>query len=145
MHDGLMRDRLIELIGEYHAHPERFCPRMETDQPCSGCKYDLGFECNQDGKLADHLLANGVIVPPCKVGQTVYRVSFVHKTVEMLKVEGFLRNVASWKVHCMKFIPKWLGNQKEHIYIQFSAFGKTVFLTCEEAEKALAERSNENG
>ena len=25
-------------------------------------------------RLADHLLANGVIVPPCKVGDSIYRV-----------------------------------------------------------------------
>ena len=118
-----MKNRLMELIDEFR----------ELDAPNDGRTWTE--------HLADHLLANGVIVPPCEVGDAVYRVSFVHKTVEMLKVEGFLRNVASWKVHCTKFIPKWLGNQKEHIYIQFSAFGKTVFLTREEAEKALAERS----
>ena len=92
---------------------------------------------------ADFLLENGVIVPPCKVGDTVYRVSFVHKKVEALKVEGFLRNLSSWKAHCIHIIPSWVGNQKEHIYISFSSFGKTVFLTREEAEKALAERSGE--
>lgn len=118
-----MRDRLVELLN--NTFDEQYSKRGLLTAP----------------HTADALLANGVIVPPCKVGDAVYRVSFVHKTVEMLKVEGFLRNVASWKVHCTKFIPKWLGNQKEHIYIQFSAFGKTVFLTCEEAEKALAERS----
>lgn len=78
---------------------------------------------------------------PCEVGQTVYRVSFVHKTVTPLKVEGFIRNLASWKVHCTHLIPSWVGNQKEHIYIAFSSFGKTAFLDPAEAEKALAERS----
>lgn len=42
------RERLIELISQV--------------------QYMGGLE----GKLADHLLSNGVIVPPCKVGQTVY-------------------------------------------------------------------------
>lgn len=82
----------------------------------------------------DHLLEL-----PCAVGDAVYRVSFVNKKVEMLKVEGFLRNLASWKVHCTHFIPSWLANKKEHIYIPFSSFGKTVFLTLGEAEKRLAE------
>lgn len=121
-----MRDRLIELL-------------LNSD-PLHERDLDDDLVDGEIEAIADHLLKSGVIVPPCKVGDAVYRVSFVHKTVEMLKVEGFLRNVASWKVHCTKFIPNWLGNQKEHIYIQFSAFGKTVFLTCEEAEKALAER-----
>ena len=77
---------------------------------------------------------------PCEVGQTVYRVSFVHKTVTPLKVEGFIRNLTSWKVHCTHLIPSWVGNQKEHIYIAFSSFGKTAFLDPAKAEKALKER-----
>lgn len=78
-----------------------------------------------------------VVVLPCKVGDTVYRVSFVHKKVDVLKVDGFLANVASWKVHCTHIIPSWIGNPKEHVYLAFSSFGKTVFLTCKEAEQAL--------
>ena len=39
-----MRDRLIELLGDY----------LYSEQ------------------IADHLLKNGVIVPPCKVGDVVY-------------------------------------------------------------------------
>ncbi len=74
---------------------------------------------------------------PCKVGDMVYKVSFVHKNITPLKVEGFICNLASWKVHCTHLIPSWIGNQKEHIYISFSSFGKNTFLTHEEAEKAL--------
>lgn len=77
---------------------------------------------------------------PCKVGDIVYKVSFVYKNVAPLKVEGFLRSLASWKVHLTHIIPSWIGNQKEHLYIAFSSFGKTVFLTREEAEKALVEK-----
>ncbi len=80
---------------------------------------------------------------PCEVGQMVYKVSFVHKNVTPLKVEGFIRNLASWKVHCTHLIPSWIGNQKEHIYIAFSSFGKTVFLDPAKAENALKEREKE--
>ena len=113
-----MKDRLTEIVkSSLIKHIDKSCKLAEN--------------------IADDLLDNGVIVPPCKVGDAVYRVSFVNKNVEMLKVEGFLRNIASWKVHCTHFIPSWLGNKKEHLYISFSLFGKTVFLTYEEAEKAL--------
>lgn len=44
------RDRLIELLNTY----------------MSGCDGDYAEE------LADYLIANGVIVPPCKVGDTAY-------------------------------------------------------------------------
>lgn len=77
---------------------------------------------------------------PCKVGDIVYKISFVHKNITPLTVDGFLCNLSSWKVHCTHLIPSWVGNQKEHIYIAFSSFGKRVFLTQEEAEKALKER-----
>ena len=45
-----MRDRLIKLI-----------------KYCTSCE-----ECREED-IADHLLANGVIVPPCKVDDTIYR------------------------------------------------------------------------
>ena len=51
-----MRDRLIKLIKDI-VHPYF----AET--------------------LADHLLANGVIVPPCKVGDTVYYLGGIHKSL----------------------------------------------------------------
>lgn len=100
---------------------------------------DSNFGMPNTTQVADHLLKNGVVVLPCKVGDIVYRVGFAYKKVEMLNVEGILRNVASWKVHCTHFIPNWVGNKKEHIYISFSQFGKTLYFTKEEAEKALAE------
>lgn len=74
---------------------------------------------------------------PCKVVDMVHKVSFVHKNITPLKVEGFICNLTSWKVHCTHLIPSWIGNQKEHIYISFSSFGKNTFLTHKEAEKAL--------
>ena len=120
-----MRDRLIELIAKSGLvlvdggiHPDTHIAQEA---------------------LADHLIAAGVIVPPCKVGDTVYRVSFVHKNVEMLNVDGFLCNAASWKAHCTRFLPTWLGNKKEHFYISFPQFGKTVFRSLDEAKKALSE------
>jgi hypothetical protein len=57
-----MRDRLIELLLQYKANPEKTCPRYGSDTPCEGCKHDLGEDCDYTGRFADHLLANGVIV-----------------------------------------------------------------------------------
>lgn len=125
------RERLIELLKSPHKAEQLRTSGIRILREESDCPEAL---------IADYLLANGVIVPPCKVGQMVYRVSFVHKNVTPLNVEGFIRNLASWKAHCTHLIPTWVGNQKEHIYISFSSFGKTVFLTQAEAEKALAER-----
>lgn len=74
---------------------------------------------------------------PCKVGDTVFRYSHLEQRIQFLKCEGFLFNGTSWKVRCTDFIPSWVGNQKRHFYITASSFGKTVFLSREEAEAAL--------
>ena len=59
-----------------------------------------------------------VIVLPCKVGDTVYRLQYIEQTPRRIIVG----------VVPIKFALIWLEE-----------FGKTVFLTREEAEKALAE------
>lgn len=90
-----MRDRLIELISQV--------------------LYMGGLE----GKLADNLLATGVIVPPCKAGSDVY----------VIDGNSILRRT----------IARFIYDAGEGFWGE-GLFGKTVFLTREEAEKALAER-----
>ena len=75
--------------------------------------------------IADYLLANGVIVPPCKIGTRVYRL------IPDLSVTW--PDPAEYKII-------WDTFELGDIY----TFGKTVFLTKEEAEKALAERNKNN-
>lgn len=83
---------------------------------------------------ADHLLANGVIVPPCKVGDVVYDICTIFdestlkpKTVIKPRIIDFASKVG--------FIIESKG-----LVIGEKEFGKTVFLTKEEAEKAVKER-----
>ena len=77
--------------------------------------------------IADYLLANGVIVPPCKVGDVVYVITDC--TGDMRRtVTGFTQNsILSYAMT-----------------LPMNKIGKTVFLTREEAEKALAERNELN-
>lgn len=65
-----MRDRLVELIGSKVC--EGYSPTCDEYDPhtCSNC---YANNC-KIGSLADHLFVNGVIVPPCKVEDTVYQV-----------------------------------------------------------------------
>lgn len=79
--------------------------------------------------IADHLLANGVIVPPCKVGDTVYRISQKFHT----KVKYIEKTTVSR-----------IAIDKNGIFIFCTCnpivgcvFGKTVFASCDEAEKIL--------
>lgn len=106
-----MRDRLIELLYESEPLHER-----DLDDDLADGEIEA---------IADHLLANGVIVPPCKVGDTVYtniNGTGLHNSfrVESVDLLGFSNGLYSWTWHQL---------------------GKSVFLTLEQAEKALAERS----
>ncbi len=72
--------------------------------------------------MADYLLANGVIVPPCKVGDTVYEIDYDFMKGTDCVVES--------KMNGFGFLTM------NSIY-RIDSFGKTVFLSREEAEKAL--------
>ena len=80
--------------------------------------------------LADYLLKQGVIVLPCKVGDKVYRSS------DCLGVVQFV--IISFNIYESEM---FFTDDSENI-IYLSDIGKTVFLTREEAEKALKEREN---
>ena len=88
--------------------------------------------------VADFLLQKGVIVPPCKVGQTVYKVvndKRVKKPYKC-KVIGFWYSEDEHcnNVHLVRYIN---GVFDCSFSVPFTDFGKTVFLTKEEAEQAL--------
>lgn len=107
------RERLIELLSTV---PQKF-------------DGSIGI-----GKVADHLLANGVIVPPCKVGDTVWFNTFKKNATVCVGIQPHKVDrvdvlfVCDTKNLIDTKIPNW-------------QIGKTVFLTKEDAEKALAERS----
>ena len=100
------RDKLIELIIN-----------AKREDPETGSFTEF---------LADHLIANGVILSPVDIGKTVYKVSLTGKIVSL--------NVVNYDCDVIT---------SPYDLISFNSFGKTVFLTREEAEKAL-ERSKGN-
>lgn len=88
-------------------------------------------------KFADYLLANNVIILPCKVGDTIYGITI--GGVSNLKIEQIhCWSNGMWKFNC------WGGKGKYRVGYEFSIddFGKTVFLSKEEAEQALKEEQN---
>ena len=89
-------------------------------------------------EIAEHLISNGVTVPPCK---------FLSKCYVLPTIDNNLTDITETK--CLGFILSQDGynanlvTEKNKLYQPcFGAFGKTVFLTREEAEKALKEREN---
>ena len=85
--------------------------------------------------IADYLLENGVIVPPVKAGDTIYEIHERRKGGEWVKIisERFVHGVEIYAGGCM------IARCGSTISVFLSDIGKTVFLTREEAEKALKE------
>lgn len=98
------RDRLIELLGDY----------LYSEQ------------------IADHLLANGVIVPPCKVGDKVY--------LPCLNDWGDIENYTITEFVLDNDGLLFVVDDEDRETHPIEEIGTDVFLTKEEAEKAL-ERS----
>lgn len=92
--------------------------------------------------MADRLLANGVIVPPCKVGQKVWFLyvnldEVIEATVVKIAYNHFT-SPQEWIT--IEYVSPVIGKHSYTSRVDLM-LGKTVFLTREEAEKALAERS----
>lgn len=119
------RERLVELLLESG-------PIKERD-------LDDDWGDNEISDIAEHLLENGVIVPPVKVGQKVYDISeeFIAPcTVEIIYLADYTdRDGNSSYMAEIRFGKEDCPYVAKEIY--FTDIGKTVFLTKEEAEKAL--------
>lgn len=128
------RERLIEIIRKAEAD----CANMKQCEACEHC--GKGDQC-QEELIADYLLANGVIVPPCKVGDTVYDLITVDTEKELNVNEIFCGTAQGFSFDGKTI---WISASYTNglfYYHKSNEFGKTVFLSREEAEKALAERS----
>lgn len=112
-----MRDRLIELINNY--------PCMSTAEDC--------FIESISSDLADYLLANGVIVPSCKVGDSLYQIIgmfFGCTYIFTVTVDRIQTDTSGETIY---HVSSGAGNSR----IFQREIGKTVFTTREEAERAL--------
>lgn len=86
--------------------------------------------------LADHLLANGVIVPPCIMGDMVYRIGEGNEIIKALVADWKKEAAGDWLFRAFYSV----NGSSVTILFGDRNIGKTVFLTREEAEKALVER-----
>lgn len=105
------RDRLIEL------------KRQAVNYAQEKADERGGLVCIDDG--VDYLLANGVIVPPCKVGDKIYQTDGVRIYESTINEITF----TTQKMICVT----------ENIAFDETAVGKSIFLTKEEAEQKLKE------
>lgn len=112
-----MRDRLIELLYEAEGQVNNDIPSVE--------------------QIADYLLANGVIVPPCKIGTHLWKVTYPYRQepkVTEFVVKNFMTVGKRHKVQ----IEVQAVNVPVTNWMYYTAFHTSK----EEAEKELAERSN---
>ena len=123
-----MRDKLIELI-------------RGAKKNTKGANCDL----EREHLFADYLLENGVILPPCKVGDTVYMPWQWNGTkgVAILTVTHIIID----SIH--SYIKTDFYTDDEEYYsaygcgrYAFEDFGEIVFDDFEKAERALKEREN---
>lgn len=114
------RERLIELIAD--------------SKQMNGWNVEDKWGRIED--LADYLLSNGVIVPPCFIGQDIWHITKHYDgRIELGKGKvSMLQQKAdkSWKVRIIVNSLFWDFAPNE--------IGKRYFLTKEEAEKALKEK-----
>lgn len=138
-----MRERLIELLDKAF---------LESDD-------NYGRPCTE--QVASHLLAEGIIVPPCKVGDIVYEINrFDFESCKHCGENGdvcphlYAEVGFGYKCENTRYGEKPLECSKievikiediTNIFHRWSVFGKTVFHTRSEAEQALAERSADDG
>ena len=144
-----MTDRDKSILEE----PEKMC-----EYCCNFDKEHIGMDCTALCKLTMTLAyaedyggncmfynvpKEQIIVPPCKAGDTVYMIT-PNGNIRNLTVLGIDIELEEKenKMTCLA-VYEFEGNPC-YIQIQSFKFGKTVFLTKEEAEAELEKRGKDN-
>ena len=132
-YEGKAYKKALEELGGNRGmtEKERLIEILENAEDC------LDYE-----TMADYLLDNGVIVPPCKVGDVVYVRNREGKPQKMKFDNVDLRCTCTREDYCglgTRCMDKESNICQYRFKNDFSDFGKIVFLTREEAEKALKE------
>ena len=127
-----MRERLMQLLSRYFDIGDSYTynlTRVKSAFAVGTVDLDDFEEYTEDdvANLADYLLEEGAILPPCKIGDTVYRIC-----KRKYDVDGY----------GMQFIEDWGIVTNAFSLGMYHEIGKTVFLTREAAEAALKVRDN---
>lgn len=83
--------------------------------------------------LADYLIANGVVVLPFKIGQTLYDASEFYDGTEHPEIY----ELKSYEMSIDKLTDDIWAFTYDGCFIDYDDIGKTVFLAREDAERAL--------
>ena len=140
MNGNETRDKLYDLLGECENKYSAYCDEFHKN--CREAETETEFQQIYDSLIrkhdffADYLIENGAIVPPCKIGDTVYCVceddegNFIQENkVTEVCTKGF------W-VSC--YVPP---ENDMGLFESYEDIGKTIFFIKEEAEQKLKEIS----
>ena len=129
-----MRERLVEVLRAIDRDATITCPRYSSEstlENCKGCQYDKeDGSCDYAARAADYILADGWMRPPVKVGDKIYCDGQHYAS----HCSG---RVMEFTVNCLETNVKSIFRGEVDVQFDFESFGKTVFSTREEAEKAL--------
>ena len=135
------RNRLKDRLAAYEdsgCEPEEVLPKDKADEIAMKLMRlaDLENLCSYDRlrELAEADKDGRMVVPPCKVGDIVYGF-YGGKTILPMVAKWIETNTDGWCI-AAQYTPM------APRFYRFSDFGKTVFLTREEAEKALETMNN---
>ena len=147
-------DRLAELESNNDKYSEREKIIMLIQDAVNGCARHWAE------LIADNLLANGVHLDnnsrflelPCKVGDKVYRLKTLTEVGKCIGCEYYFAGgmgdspecektrIGDRPPECIEIEEVTLDLKDIYFCLYMDDFGKNVFLTREEAEKALEER-----
>lgn len=113
------RERLIKILKLGSCPSPYLCDE--------NCKYANLERCYEE-RTADLLLEHGIIVPPCKVGDTIYQTDGVRIYTSTIREITYTENKVIFVTENVDFDERAINN--------------SIFLVCEKAERALKEWNN---
>ena len=119
-------ERIVDAYGRGHTLRTESAERLEIVREIKADRLRELVQAEQDGRL---------VVLPCKVGDVVYGFH-QERTILPMVAKWIETDADGWTV-AAQYAP-----MAPKFYL-FSDFGKTVFLTREEAEAALAQKGGE--
>lgn len=122
-------ERLVELLKNAKKYATNIMIHSTIDEV---------IDTSYDDLLVNYLLENGVVVLPCKVGDTVY---YASKSYTSFKIKPY----AVYEAEVVRMTYTQLGLiiiirmkiEDGFAEIPYVHFGKDIFLTKEEAEQAI--------
>ena len=137
---NIPEERFLRLAAyeDSGCEPEEVLPKDKADEIALKLMRlaDLESLCSYDHlrELAEADKDGRVVVPPCKVGDTVWA-----NLDGMRHTRKCVMEFANIGSHVTTIVFSTVDGLREQYGVNPSSFGKTVFLTREEAEKALQE------